>query len=100
MIAQGKTSINDWKENTDGGKAIFVEVDTSHANFKEVPHYLTSLEGKVHHWDTNGINCIYNATKNGFKIFIMWSVKREKPLTPEIAKANGWYVKWTGILVE
>ena len=100
MIKQGQTSPDDWKPNSTGGRAIYVDVDTSAAQFPVKPHYLTSLEGNQHHWDCGGINAVYNATKNGFRIYIKWVDKKPTPLTPSEAKANGWYIKWTGIIAD
>lgn len=98
IVKQGQTNPNDWKLNSIGGGGIYVDVDTSSTNFPKTPHYLTSLEGKLHHFDCGGVNAIYNPTKNGFRVYIKWIYKKANILTPEVAKNNGWYVKWTGII--
>lgn len=98
MIKQGKTSPSDWVSNVNGGGGIYIDVNTSSAGFENTPHYLTSLEGKMHHWDVSGINAIYNPTKEGFRIYIKWIYNETKVLTPELAKEYGWSIKWTGIL--
>lgn len=97
-IKQGVSKATDWKNNTLGGGGIFVDIDTSEANFGNTPHYLTTLEWEKHHWNAGGINAIYNETSKSFRIYLKWVYKLEKPLTASIAEENGWYIKWTAIL--
>ena len=100
MIKQGKTKPNEWKSNNNGGGGIYIDVDTSTSEFPSTPHYLTTLEGDIHHWDAGGFNSIYSPTKDGFRVYVKWVFKRAEVLTPQIANQFGWYIKWTGILVE
>lgn len=100
IIKQGQTNVTDWKENVIGGGGIYVEIDTSFAEFNDTPHYIATLEGNTHHWDASGINAIYNSSKNRFRIYLKWIYKQEEELTVAKAIEYGWYVKWTGIITE
>src|SRR2546421_3705131 len=60
-----------WVQYNDEG--IYVDIDTSVANFKATPLYFTSLEGKTRHWKARGNNSIYQATRSGFRIYLYYS---------------------------
>ncbi len=98
FIEQGNTAPSDWKDNSRGGGGIYVDIDLSGYEFSETPHYLTSIEGEKHHWDVGGVNSIYNATEKGFRVYIKWIYKIDKPLTRNTAIENGWFIRWTAIL--
>jgi hypothetical protein len=59
-----------------GKSGIYVDVDTSGAGFRVTPPYFTSLGGNSNHWSTSGSNAVYNATPNGFRIYLRWPVVR------------------------
>ena len=99
-IAQGATSPDDWKDYSNLG--IYVDVDTSSCGFTKTPQYIVSLEGKSHHWCANGTTSIYNATPNGFRIYLRWTDDNGhygtyNPLRVTQAKQYNWYLKWTGV---
>ncbi|MRR29669.1 hypothetical protein EG834_04945 [bacterium] len=74
---------------------IYVNADTSTAAFASTPRYFTSLGGNTGHWAAHGVNAIYSATSNGFRIFLRSS--NGTALTPTMANNNGWHVQWLGV---
>ena len=83
----------DWKAY--GSKAIYLDVDTSGAGFTETPRYFTTLGGSANNWDALGVNAIYSATPNGFRIYLKSA--SGIALTPAYANSKGWYVQWLGV---
>ncbi len=101
QIAQGITSANDWVDYHQRG--IYVDVDTSQANFTSTPHYIVSLEGDGYHWCANGTTSIYEPTPTGFRVYLRWTddkghYNHHNPLRADFAKQKNWHLKWTGIL--
>lgn len=106
-IKTGSTKPEDWKDYTDlegDERGITVEVDTSAAEFKSTPHYITSLLGNGHHWTVTGVNALYNASRQGFSIYLRWSDRAPvtdpelpNPLTSEFAEQMQWVIQWTGV---
>jgi hypothetical protein len=92
QTAPGKT---DWKQySTPSG--IYVDVDTSEANFTEGEVvYTASLAGNSNHWATTGGSCIYNPTAKGFRVY----VKYEGAVTPATANNLKWHINWVGVQV-
>ena len=74
---------------------IYVNPDTSTAGFTATPRYFTSLGGNTGHWAAHGVNAIYSATSNGFRVFLRSS--NRTALTPTMANNNGWHVQWLGV---
>lgn len=83
----------DWKAS--GTNAIYLDIDTSAAEFEDTPLYFASLGGIANHFDAQGINAIYSATATGFRIYL--KSQSGIALTPEYAKSKGWYVQWLGV---
>ena len=101
-ISSGQTSTNDWVDYGSGG--IYIDVDTSAANFTTTPHYLVALHGNGYQWRVSGINAIYNETPTGFRVYLAWAdndghspSNPQNPLRANFATSRGWYMKWTGI---
>lgn len=118
QIAQGVTSpithpqdwvnygTNSWPQP--GG--FYIQIDTSNCGFTKTPHYLISIEGTGgFHWYLSGLNSIYNATPNSFRVYLRWtdapsdfatigsSTNEPNPLRVQTAIDKGWSLKWTGI---
>lgn len=94
-IYSGSTSPTQtaWKAYDNTG--IEVWVDTSTAGFKSTPLYFVSIGGKAGHWAVTGSNAVYNANKNGFRVYLRWP--HGGLLTPDYAKDQNWHINWFGI---
>lgn len=94
-IGAGKTPAGStaWQVYTANG--IFVDVDTSAAQFSSTPVYVTSLHGASGHWATTGGTSVYSASPSGFRIYVKWS--DANALTPATANASQWHIQWIGI---
>ena len=101
--ASGRTipGATDWQQYQ-SGNGVFVDVDTSSADFSNKVVYITSLGGRSHHWATTGGSSVYPSplgpnTPSGrrFRIFIRWV--DGGPLTPDQANALGWHINWIGM---
>jgi hypothetical protein len=90
----GSTPIGTTNWQAYGSNAIYLDVDTSAAGFTATPRYFTSLGGSSGHWTAQGINAIYSATSNGFRIYLY---AEGTTLTPAYANSLGWYVQWLGV---
>ena len=98
-IACGKTDPGGtaWQQNlAAGGKVvIYVDIDTSAAEFSSTPVYVTSLEAPTSHFATVGASSVYAASPTGFRIHIKFVDGSE--LTPELANHYQWTVNWIGM---
>src|SRR5262249_30393178 len=100
-IASGHTTPDDWQQYLPENSGIFVDVDTSAAEFSTTPVYVTSLGGYTGHWFTTGATSIYvspvhqNDLKLGFRVYVR--LANGATLTPDTAKKDGWYINWLGI---
>lgn len=97
-----KPGATNWQQYPGGG-GIFVDVDTSSANFSDRVVYITSLGGRTHHWATTGGSSVYPSPLfssniplgKGFRIFIKWI--DGSLLTPKIANDFDWHINWIGM---
>jgi hypothetical protein len=105
-IASGSTKpgATNWQQYDPGSpllRGVYVDVDTSHGDFKKTPNYVTSVCGHNKVWELAGTSAVYDPTPTGFRIYVRWSYNKpgaELPtLTPADANALGWYVTWIGI---
>ncbi len=100
QIASGSTPVGNtaWQSYSDGqgGEGVFVDVDTSSANFTTTPIYTTSLGGFGYHWLTAGATSIYTPTATGFRVYVRWS-NGVGGLTPAFANSVGWHINWIGV---
>jgi len=94
-IASGSTPVGETAWQIYGSNGIYVDIDTSSANFSATPIYITSLGGDSEHWATTGCTSIYRATAIGFRVYIRWI--NGNPLTPTHANSKKWHVNWLGI---
>ena len=78
-----------------GGKGVFVDVDTSSAQFKAIPSYTISIGGYQSHWATTGGSAVYGATPSGFRVYLRWA--DGGPMSLSSIAAYGWHVNWIGI---
>jgi len=112
-IAQGKTTVNEWQNYAPGTTnpvtggnlgGIYVDVNTANCKFKETPQYIVSVEGGRlgGHWLLSGASSIYNATPNGFRVYLTWTdysghPGANNPVNVQDAKKYGWFIRWTAI---
>lgn len=87
----GKT---DWKKY--GKDGIYVDVDTSGANFPDTPHYVASLGCTTIGWATIGGSVIYEARPTGFRVYVRFADGRD--ITPENANAWNFHINWVGVI--
>jgi hypothetical protein len=95
VTGSGTSSPADWQTYTGaGGPGIYVDVNTSSAEFPDTPVYVCALHGDSEHWGTTGGSSIYSPTATGFRVY----VRRHNggPLAPSDARLLGWYVGWIG----
>ncbi|MCC5598299.1 hypothetical protein LC653_41710 [Nostoc sp. CHAB 5784] len=74
---------------------IYVDVDTSGANFTSTPKYVTSIGGDGYHWATTGGSAIYSPTPTGFRVYVRFS--DNGTLSPAFANQNRFHINWIGI---
>ncbi|MBN3896557.1 MAG: hypothetical protein HWQ41_15215 [Nostoc sp. NOS(2021)] len=93
-IAAGSTTpgATNWQPYTNG---IYVDVDTSGANFTSTPKYVTSIGGDGYHWQTTGGSAIYYPTPIGFRVYVRFS--DNATISPALANQYRWYINWIGI---
>ena len=94
-IASGSTNPDSTAWQVYTGMGIYVDVDTSAANFDSVPAYITSIGGEGCHWSTTGASAVYLPTAKGFRVYIRWI--DGGPLTPANAKKWKWRINWIGM---
>jgi hypothetical protein len=102
LIARGSTPVGNtaWQQHFDPGtgvfeQGVFVDVDTSSANFTTTPIYITSIGGWGFHWATTGATSIYTPTPTGFRVYVRFS--NGQPITPAIANQFGWHINWIAV---
>jgi hypothetical protein len=99
VIGSGVSPSNAWQQYTGGGgPGIFIDVDTSHAQFPEQPVYVCSLHGNSDHWSTIGGSSIYSPTATSFRVYVRRA--DGSALTPQQAQSNGWHISWIGQFIE
>ncbi|GAA2113868.1 hypothetical protein [Streptomyces synnematoformans] len=99
-VGSGKTAPGEsWQLY--GQEGVYIDVDTSAANFSGNPVYHASIysTGGNQLW-THGAHGIYNVTATGFRLYLRWvdDAKRGgKQLTPDTCREFGFHVAWSGI---
>lgn len=83
-----------WQRYNNDPSGLFVDIDTSSANFGSTPLYFTSLGGDSYFWLSKGVNAIYAPSANGFRIYL----KCQQPTSPEQANEWNWHINWFGYL--
>jgi len=107
VVGQGVSGTN-WVNYINQG--AYIDVNTSQCGFTSTPHYLVTLENGSSRWAVSGVPSIYNATPNGFRVYIRWTDSPEdsptvgvnqdpNPLQPATATNYGWVIRWTAISI-
>ena len=99
-IASGNTTpgSTNWQQySPPANTGVYIDVDTSSAGFTSTPVYTTSIGGNSSHWSTTGATSIYNATPNGFRVYVRWANGNQ--LTPTQANNLNWHINWIGMEV-
>ena len=102
-ICHGSTEPQDWVQHSSQANQIYVDVDTTHCNFKGTPHYVCSLVGLSHHWSTTGGSSIY-LTATGFRINLRNAVSTYRDgkcdygeLKVQTARDHQWRINWIAV---
>ena len=93
-VATGHTApgSTNWEVYSDNG--IYTDVDTSAANFTQVPTYFTSLGGDSQHWASIKATSTYSPTVKGFRVYLKFT---ENNINPATANSWDWHIHWIGI---
>ena len=98
-IAGGSTTTGatNWQPYLDSRfpNTIYVDVNTSGANFTNTPKYATSIGGTAYLSLTTGGSAILLATPKGFRVYVRFSDGRT--LTPALANQYQWHINWMSI---
>jgi hypothetical protein len=71
-----------------------MDVDSSSVcNFALTPGYVTSVQGDAGHWQLVGVNSVYSATKNGFRVYV-WHPQLRGSYLQYFAKRYNWRINW------
>jgi hypothetical protein len=90
----GGTSGIGWHDWTMAGSSgLYIDVDTTECDFKLTPGYVTSVQGDAGHWQLIGVNSIYSATKDGFRVYV-WHPQLRGSYLQYFAKRYNWRVNW------
>ncbi|MBD0744948.1 hypothetical protein [Streptomyces sp. CBMA152] len=110
ITAAGRTAAGSgWQQYVDSNGqttdyAIYIDIDTTVGGFipsQDIPTYTASLGGDSRMWDSNGAQCVYQATHTGFRIYLRANFRDAKDEDQELdvafAQANNWFINWQGI---
>eukprot|EP00937_MAST-01D_sp_MAST-1D-sp2_P003878 g3878.t1 len=90
----GGASNVDWKAwKASGSSGLYIDVDTSECAFKMTPGYVTSVQGDAGHWQLVGVNSIYSATKDSFRVYV-WHPTLRGSYLQYFATRYHWRVNW------
>jgi len=78
------------------GDFLSLSINTSGYGFRATPTYYFSIYGAASQWFLLGESGIYNASKDGFTIFV--GRPDRKQLKPDDANAAGWHVRWIAVV--
>jgi len=82
---------NTW--SSAGSSGLYMDVDSSACNFALTPGYVTSVQGDAGHWQLVGVNSVYSATKNGFRVYV-WHPQLRGSYLQYFAKRYNWRINW------
>jgi hypothetical protein len=82
---------NTWKLS--GSSGLYIDVETDACNFKITPAYVSTVVGDAAHWQLVGVNSIYSASKDKFRVYI-WHPVLRGAFMKFFAKKNGWKISW------
>ncbi|REE96661.1 hypothetical protein [Thermomonospora umbrina] len=77
------------------GRGIYLDVDTSSANFAGTPIYTCSVGGNGTQWGLVGTGAVYTPTATGFRVYVQW--RDNTDLAPAHAQQYGFHVNWIGV---
>jgi hypothetical protein len=94
MTSAGQTG---WKALQGTENVVYADVNTAKSMYggladAAVPRLVTSLHGSNHHWKCQGAHAIYERTRAGFRMFIVYPTE----ITPEFAEQSEWSIAWIG----
>lgn len=99
IVAAGSSPKDGSGWQTYGNGALYIDVNTSAAQFSRTPVYVTSLGGDSRHWDLVGGGAVYVPTSRGFRVYVKHHKGSEEvPITRLDALDRNWHVKWHAIL--
>eukprot|EP00937_MAST-01D_sp_MAST-1D-sp2_P000636 g636.t1 len=76
-----------------GTSGLFVDVSTASCNYQITPAYVASVQGDAGHFQLVGVNSIYSATKDSFRVYLWHPVLRGAYLR-YFAVRYSWKVNW------
>ncbi len=97
LTCSGRVSTNEFKPYLP--KGIVTYVNTSHCHFKSTPIYLTNLRGNGNNWQAVGMNSIYDAAPDKFRIYLTFVEEGGRNTTTLLkwVKEYQWELDWVGI---
>jgi len=92
-ICGGKTSA-DWQSwKMFGSTGLYLDIDTSKCKFTATPNYVANVVGDKKHWQMSGVNSIYSASKDAFRMYL-WHPTLYSTNLKSIAIQYNWNVNW------
>ena len=100
QIRQGVTDAADWVDYAPNprnphARGIYVDVNTEDCGFKTTPHFTATLEydgeapgGGSHMWLITGQSAIYQASPEGFRVYLVWTHGPDDPERPNWLTAD------------
>ena len=77
-----------------GSTGLYTDVDTSACSFTDAqPRYMASVMGDTAHWQLTGVNSIYSASPNSFRVYMWHPVLRGK-FMHYFADRYNWRLNW------
>jgi hypothetical protein len=81
-----------WKQVPKTKNAIYIDVNTEKSEYYGLPRYVTSIHGGRDHWKTQGVHSIYQPSRTGFRVFVVFPTD----LTAQDAELHKWQIAWVG----
>ncbi|TDD28989.1 hypothetical protein E1287_31825 [Actinomadura sp. KC06] len=75
---------------------IYIDVDTSSAEFTGTPIYIASLGGDGTMWDYLSASAIYTPTPTGFRVYLQHH-KSDQRVEPSHAQQYNFHINWIGV---
>ena len=104
QLCCGSSSSSTWTQHT--SKGLYTDVKTSGCEFKNTPHFFTSLTDKACGSELLGSarctakavgqNAIYSSSKGGFRVYTQ-PTPGGANFNYATSRANGWQLNWCGI---
>jgi hypothetical protein len=97
-IAFGSTTPGvGWENVPNEQDGIFIQVNTSEAQFTQAPQYFFSLQGNDGGgmWSVTGTGTVYRQGADKFSVYLRWP--GDANLRKEFAANNKWYISWVAI---